>query len=161
MWVGTCWSVEWLYLLGNCTAFSTGHCLLIWRNRIGHICKVVYKSKFWGRWNRWISLQRIFTQDRSLPSSYPFSLQLVKCYLLYKHFPLNWMRRTSRPFLHHCAQSPAHKITLPCLFIYLRQPLFLYVELWRVRDGRSFHDYPVQPLPFTKSEMEVIRLTTN
>lgn len=39
--------------------------------------------------------------------------------------------------------------------------MFLNVELRRVRDGRSFHDYPVEPLPFTESGMEVIRLTAD
>lgn len=86
MWGGTCRSGEWLCLLGNCTAFSASHCLLLWQNRTRHICELVHVVNFQGNEGDECVCREAFTWDTSLPSPLPSVFHLVKCYFLYQAF---------------------------------------------------------------------------
>lgn len=72
MWVGTCVSLELLHLLVMQLTFSVGHYLLLWKNRIGHICKLVYNGKFWGRRKDDLVCREALNKH-VLPSFSPFS----------------------------------------------------------------------------------------
>lgn len=156
MWVGTCWSVELLYLLGNRAAdFSVGRYLLLWKNRIGRICKLVYSGKFGERWSRWTVCREALNKLTSLPSSSSFSLLISETLRPPPRlFHLNeWELLSLLVLLCSVPISRSRPASFVCI------PKVASISACAIMACLSWeelsHLYRVQLLPFTVWEMEV------